>query len=439
VAPRTLLAGLLAVLAIAACSCARDRWGLSYDGGPGSADDSGSSSGGSSEADTGPVDAPTDYASFGDGSSLPPPNQCKYRDGTDHDGDGFAYTQGDCNDCDPNSNPGAFDVPNDGVDEDCDGIVDDEPTGCDKDAVLDSPDPFNAVLAMDVCRKTTEAAQGPQRTWGVVSASFVAPDESDQCVDKVTMQSGSCAANASFHLGHGNLTKLGVNAPKQGTHMFVISSGTARDPTDPGYQDVKGFDKGFTVGAASGFPIVAPACPAVVTGQPHDGVALRIVIRVPTNASSVSFEENFFSYEFPTYVCSTYNDSFVVELTPQLAGLSNANVAFDQFGNPICVNNSLLQVCDPQTAGVKTFPCPLGSSLLQGTGFGKDTAGANHAATGWLETTINVDPTLRGKDVTLLFAIWDSEDGIFDSTAIIDNLTWSTMPGQPTPVTTPAQ
>jgi len=180
------------------------------------------------------------------------------------------------------------------------------------------------------------------------------------------------------------------------------------------------------------------SCPGVVTGQPHDGMALRLVIRVPTNANSFTFNEQFFSYEFPDYICSTYNDTFVVEMAPKLPTLPNGNVAFDQPGNPISVNNSLLQVCDPQTAGGKAFACPLGSSSLQGTGFGKDTALSNHAATGWLVTTVNVDPSLKGKNITLLFAVWDSGDGILDSTAIIDNVTWSTQPGQNTPVTMPS-
>jgi hypothetical protein len=450
-----LAAGLLAV----ACSSRGD--GPGFASGPD--DDAGAPPVGADASNDAPSSAPASvdgstWKLTGDGEA-PPAGSCPYRDSTDHDGDGFSFAQGDCNDCDPNTNPGAFDVPKDGIDEDCDGKVDDEPTGCDAAVVLDSSNALDAARAMDLCRTTTADATGKARTWGVVSATFVAPDGTDQCTPAAsgvvfgglggsgtapgTTGSSSCVADADFGLGHGNLSKLGVVKPREGAHMLGLSSGTARDPTDPGYSDVAGFDKQFTVNAAAGFPAPAPACPSVITGQPHDGAALSLTIRVPTNAQSFSLSEDFFSYEFPGYICSTYNDTFVVEMTPPPPAASSTsvggNIAFDQAGNPVCVNNSLLQVCDAQTAGGKTFACPLGPSQLQGTGFGADTTGGtDHAATGWLTTTVNVDASLRGKDITLLFAIWDSGDGILDSTALIDGFTWSTTAGKATPVTQPS-
>jgi hypothetical protein len=49
----------------------------------------------------------------------------------DGDGDGFTGEQGDCDDEDPNVNPGADEVCDDGIDNDCDGDIDE---GCDQAA-----------------------------------------------------------------------------------------------------------------------------------------------------------------------------------------------------------------------------------------------------------------------------------------------------------------
>jgi hypothetical protein len=285
---------------------------------------------------------------------------------------------------------------------------------------LSSTNPFDAARAIDLCRQTTANAAGRARTWGVIDAAFVAPDGSDQCAPFVESSAPvtSCADNPEFALGYGNLSKLGVNLPRVGARMLALSSGTARDPTDPGY--VNELDKQYTTGAAAGFPAPSPACPGVVTGEAHDGVALALTIRVPTNALSFSVNENFFTHEFPGFICSIYDDAFVIEMTPApSSGPKSGNIAFDSAGNPICVNNSLLEVCKPQTVGSKTFACLLGPSSLEGTGFGADVdaaaGGVDHAATGWLRTTAALEGS-RGATITLLFAIWDSSDGDFDST-----------------------
>jgi hypothetical protein len=326
-------------------------------------------------------------------SGTPSGAHCAFQDSTDHDGDGYSFADGDCNDCDVNANPGAYDVAGNKVDEDCNGTPDDEPTGCDTGLTVGSTAAMDAAKAIGLCRTATAGATGKAKTWGVISATYMLPDGATDKEPK----------------GHGILASLGVNNPKDGKAMLSLSSGNAQGSSPT-------LNKNYTSGAPAGYPKESPACPGVKTGQPHDGEALELKIRVPTNAKSFSYQENFFTSEFPIFICSQYNDFFVAMLTPQVPGLPDANIAFDQNNNPISVNNSLLQVCKSQSAGGKTFPCPLGDSTLSGTGF------TGNAATGWLQTQAPAKP---GDEITIRFAIWDSGDGALDSTVLIDKWQWS--------------
>src|SRR5690606_15893625 len=122
-----------------------------------------------------------------------------------------------------------------------------------------------------------------------------------------------------------------------------------------------------------GFPKESPACPGSLTGTPYDPTGIQIEIRAPSNALGFSFNFNFYTYEWPVYICSQYNDFFVALLSPIPQGQQDGNIAFDMQGNPISVNNAFMDVCGcsngpPCSAGGKTFLCPLGTTELVGTG-----------------------------------------------------------------------
>lgn len=341
--------------------------------------------------------------------------------GDDVDNDGFTPDQGDCDDCDPNVNPNAVEVatPADGTpkDEDCDGQKDEVDDPCDTGLAIDDQDPMAAVRAVDLCKMST----GPG-DWGVVSAQWVMPDGSSP------PSSGSAALN--FHLGHGLLPGFGAQVKvRRGERLLSLSSGTARQPTDPGYQSVQGFDKGYTGGNPMGFPKESPACPGTITGQPHDPTGIEIVLNTPSNAKGFSFDFDFFTFEWPGYVCNQYNDFFVALLSPIPMGQSDGNISFDSQGNPVSVNNALLDVCgcfgnppSPCVAGGKTFACPLGDTDLIATGFGFDSnSGQDHGSTGWLQTKA---PVAGGTQITIRWAVYDSGDGVLDTTTLVDNWRW---------------
>ena len=132
-------------------------------------------------------------------------------------------------------------------------------------------------------------------------------------------------------------------------------------------------------------------------------------------------------------MCSTFNDFVVALLDPVPMGQTDGNISFDSQGNPVSVNNALLEVCgcpenppNPCMAGGKIFNCSLGNLELVGTGFGFDTAFSDHAATSWLRTTAPVEPA---SEIRLRFATYDSGDGVLDSTTLIDNFKWIAKPG----------
>ncbi len=344
----------------------------------------------------------------------------------DTDLDGFTGADGDCNDGVAQINPGAYDFPGNGIDEDCNGAIDDEAAGCDGAIDLADNDPVNGARAVGVCRLQQGAS------WGLVSASYVKADGTPGMND----------------LSHGVLPDFGLNVPaREGANMLVLSSGTARRPGNVGWQSPEGADMATTGSTPAGYPVAAPACPGVLQTSTvaNDPAALEMVIRTPTNANAIRFEFNFYTYEFPFYICSDFNDFFVALVDPAPAQSLSGNVSFDNQGNPVSVNNAFLEVCEAQNAGglglggMKFFPCPQGTALLEGSGFESGGFGGPpiplpppfdtifnmfngpHAATGWLATEA---PVPAGQDITVRFAVWDAGDHVLDSTVLIDNFSF---------------
>jgi hypothetical protein len=150
------------------------------------------------------------------------------------------------------------------------------------------------------------------------------------------------------------------------------------------------------------------------------------------------------SAEFPEYVCSPFNDFFVVLLDSTYTGTPanpmDKNLAFytapSMMNYPVGVNlaygnTGLFQQCKNGMTGCAGFntgtinTCK-NTNELAGTGMDVADAGCNSGdilggGTGWLVTSGNV---VGGEIITLRIAIWDTSDEMLDSLAIIDNFQW---------------
>lgn len=353
------------------------------------------------------------------------------------DNDGFSVAEGDCNDFEDLINPGAYDVPGNGIDEDCDGS--DAPSAsCDEDLDIAATDPLLAAKAIELC----QTANKSDRRWGVLSARWTTPDGKGK---------------PSSDLLHGLLPSFGPSyTPRQGQRLLTLSSGVARAPGQPGAtRDCSDELPAQSSGLPEGFDGSSSSCEfAEEITNVEDAVALEIELRVPSNVAAISFDSAFFTDEYPDYICSVFNDFFQVVVMPKRMGAGKeGNVVFDQDGNPVSVNNSLLRVCEPGEHGGKRFTCPLGASSLMGTGIDDCAASpllpggvfddldgmraSYGASTGWLHTQFAVEP---GEVITMRFTIWDSGDSSLDSVAIIDHVRFhlrSEPPPPEQPKTTP--
>ncbi len=290
------------------------------------------------------------------------------------------------------------------------GCVGNTPQGnCDGNLAIDSADGMDGARAIGICQQATGD------TWGVVSATYVRSD-------------GQPMTSPDLAIGRGILSAFGPNVqPREGGQMLALSSGAARQPSDPGYQSVGGLWKDMTPhGSPPGYPKESPSCPNVTTGEPYDSAGLELVLKTPLDALSFTFNLDFYTYEFPNFICSTFNDFFVAMMSPIPQNLVDGNISFDAQGNLISVNAGFLEVCYPQTAGGKDFACAFGPGELMGTGYDEQMNGS--AATSWLQTTAPIENP--GQNIELMFAIWDSGDGILDSTVLIDNFKFELTSGE---------
>jgi len=332
----------------------------------------------------------------------------------DADGDGWGTCFGDC--CDTAGacsgspqlvNPQAYEVLNDGINNDCDAATSDTvaQADCSPPALQLPSTAVKLVQAMDICNFTTQNPALASKKWGAITYQLLASD-------------GVSAAPVDIQAGV--LANYGSNVlPKKGGTMAAISSGTARDQGDAGWVAPNG---GWQNGNTSNAPTtylnahggqLQTKAGCVTSNAVYDSINLRVKIRVPTNAKSFSYHFKFYTSEYPEWVCTQYNDFYLALLTSTVGGIpADKNISFDSMNNPISVNVGFFDVCNG---------CPQGTNELVGTGMTTTDGGG----TKWLLTTSPITP---GEDMTIEFMIWDTNDHAYDSLTLLDNFKWDVNP-----------
>jgi len=361
-------------------------------------------------------------------------------DDVDADGDGWTSCGGDC--CDNAGicsapglvNPGAFDVAGNGLDDDCNGVLDDTKLLCDQAIASNTTSALDFARAIDICD-------------GVVDA-------------KLSLADGSGVPDPE---GHAVRRQFGANVlPQGGVNLAILSTGGAAAKNDvlPGFHpwisythagtNTSPFPADFLAANGGKLPN-APGCPDPAGTTANDSEMLTLRLRVPTNARSFKLSVNFYSAEFPEWTCTSFNDFFVVLLDSTYQGdqpnPADKNLAFFAPASGLKVpvgvnlaygNTGLFTQCVNGETGCSGMSGSIssctGTSLLAGTGFDDAAPGACNAnsllggATGWLVTSGNVTP---GEVITLRIAIWDTSDHAWDSLAVVDGFQWSTDLAQP--------
>ena len=394
---------------------------------------------------------------------------------TDMDGDGYSICDGDCCDSDLQHcadqpalvNPGALDFDGNDVDDDCDGIVDNPtPPDCSPQESLVDTTGVSLARALELCHTVDPDGRG----FGLMAAdlSTVGGTFSPDQIQTAVMESlGSI-----------------IPAVKNET-MAILSSGRARGVGDPGFvsRDTNYASINGSMGESAPAEYLAQHTGQLETilGCPngeslvHDSVRLRLQVRVPTNAQGFQFKFRFFSYEYPVYLCTEFNDFFLVQLNSQHPDIpADGNISFDADGNPVSINNAFFTTCnplpcrpegsdstgpdssmppnmpgeggdeeEPWASGVDadqdgcpdSLTCNTSSNVCENTNGacpdGYDDIAAYSVntkmagATSWLTTSA---PVVPGELITLDFHIWDTSDQQLDSLVLIDDFEWLIEP-----------
>ncbi len=394
---------------------------------------------------------------------------------TDQDGDGYIRCENDacdipeeCPGHDPALiNPNAFEVPNNGLDDNSNGEIDEVVT-CDSGVSMSGIKNNGEYLAkaMDTCEgyiSATLSLAGDPVTESICDGPATqGSDGNSQLPPEIQRPSLTEPYFDDKYKTYAVANKFGnVITANKSDLLTILSTGPYNSPTmnaseatlDAG--DMKTASKVPTdwinrqknckfpeSEACKGEGVISTEelddqCSGTESPSVQDPIMLTVKMKVPINANAFSFDFYFFSIEFPGLVCTEYNDFFIAlldstfnEVNPNSERKNNwdKNMAVDDKKNPMGVSiapNGIFRRCDKEGCsgsgiggiggGNKNGECDACEQPeeLAGTGFqyecttipiiGKQCDG--HGGTGWFAASGNVVP---GEEITLRFAVWET-------------------------------
>ena len=329
-------------------------------------------------------------------------------DGCDDDDDGYCDAQmvligtpavcplggGDCFDWSDQVHPAAYEIPADGLDNNCDGTKTGEPTGS-----LE-PDCSNVVCfgqSNDAVRCGLDLCY-PNLPDMVQSVKIWSPTGSDTGQAYNVVDHFGSKSNDLAPFGPPSYVLLATGPATGTSHSTNIGGTSVSDPfSSDGYQT-------------------------------YNNMEIELKLKAPPGAKGFSIDYIYFSEEYEEYIGSQFNDKFYIFLqAPQTTGSQKTVINFTQCSNPSIY-------FDFQKDGQKwcyiaintafSEPCSNPTTSIAGTGFECGPGGStNGSSTGWLQTTWPIAPN---EVFTLTFHIHDTSDGIYDSEVILDNFVWET-------------
>lgn len=342
---------------------------------------------------------------------------------SDIDGDGFTYCDGDCREA-PfdvpfgywvkpyDINPGAIEVLNNTVDDDCDPATPDDVdpwTTCSDMPQNANVTAMDLVRAMDLCRLAPETPVPLQANWGVIDAEFRLADGTiPSAADMDRFMNEQTAV----------LSMYGANVlPNRGATMAGFSTGRMRDLQHDG-------DLGSTsFGSAVDPPAIYLANYGGELPHPNgcapttmalDSVSLRVRMRMPTNVNALDYRYILATAEPPQPACVPRDDFALGLLTPRFPDWGpfffDDNILRSYPSGIPSVNSADFNVCVPYAPDT----CPLGPDLLMGTSMQRMSVFEMWGT-----------PVLRGETITLDLMIFDGGDTTVDSVMLLDDFVFA--------------